>query len=102
MTLTRTSLFLVLMAPVFGGCAVDAPADRAGESVESTSSTAERLTLNGFPETLHTEHTTWHMGTPGTPGARKQRMGDPGSGLDFLQFHREFMPRALAWYYAQP
>lgn len=48
-------------------------------------------TISNFPESLLTEHEDWHMNMMG------MRMR-PGDGLDFLQFHRDFMQRALRWY----
>jgi hypothetical protein len=37
----------------------------------------------------------WH--TPGRPGSRKNPMGSPGSGREFLQFHRSLLDEFFAW-----
>jgi hypothetical protein len=98
---TRFSLLALMLCPILGGCVAEGAEERSA-GVEATGRTAQRLTLNNFPDALMTEHMNWHLLTPGTPGARKFPFGSPGSGQDFLQFHRGFVPRALAWYYAQP
>jgi len=97
----RLFLLALPLWPALAGCAVDST-ERNDDVVEATGTSAQKLTLAGFPSALLTEHTNWHMNTPGTPGARRVPMGSAGSGLEFLQFHRDFVPRALAWYYAQP
>jgi hypothetical protein len=50
-------------------------------------------TIPNFPKSLLDEHKNWHH-------ARHQvSIGNPpsGYGLDFLQFHRDYIRRALAW-----
>jgi hypothetical protein len=49
------------------------------------------------------EHSNWHM-HPGHPelGGRAFLMGSPGSGLEFLTFHRAFVQHFHTWYDTQP
>ena len=35
----------------------------------------------------------WH--TPGRPDSRKTRIGEPGSGREFLEFQRQTLPNAV-------
>jgi hypothetical protein len=37
----------------------------------------------------------WH--TPGRPDSRKTRIGEPGSGREFLEFHRSLLDEFFAW-----
>src|SRR5262245_40825966 len=57
-----------------------------------------------FPQNLLDLHHTWHQ--PGAhPGGGPGRVipaGAPGSGLEFLAFHRNFVAQFHAWYDAQP
>ena len=51
------------------------------------------------------EHHKWHdpFAHPGTPGGRQPfPAGTPGAGLDFLEFHRDFVRRFHLWYDNQP
>ncbi|MDZ5473084.1 hypothetical protein SM124_15300 [Bacillus sp. 31A1R] len=47
--------------------------------------------IENFPQNLLDEHAEWH---------RNMRMDDfrAGDGLDFLQFHRDFLRKSLRWY----
>lgn len=56
--------------------------------------------IPNFPQNLLDEHHHWHEPTahPGTPGGRVRGFGTPGGGLEFLQFHRDFMRRVLVWW----
>jgi len=49
--------------------------------------------IPNFPPELLAEHRDWHR-------AHHQQMFSPpvGYGLEFLNFHRSFIRRALAWY----
>jgi hypothetical protein len=60
-------------------------------------------TIPNYPQSLLDEHSNWHM-HPGHPelGGRSFLMGSPGSGLEFLTFHRAFMQHFHTWYDAQP
>src|SRR5256885_8317548 len=42
----------------------------------------------------------WH--TPGHAGSRKKPIGQPGSGREFLQFHRSLLDGFFAWNAVQP
>jgi hypothetical protein len=59
-------------------------------------------TINNYPNSLLDEHSNWHM-HPGHPelGGRAFLMGSPGSGLEFLTFHRAFLVHFHTWYDAQ-
>jgi len=60
-------------------------------------------TIANYPASLLAEHTNWHM-HPGHPesGGRAFLPGSPGSGLEFLTFHRAFMQHFHTWYDAPP
>ncbi len=49
-------------------------------------------TIQNYPQSLLDEHSNWHM-HPGNPaqGGRAIWPGQPGSGLEFLTFHRTFL-----------
>jgi len=51
--------------------------------------------IQNYPSDLSEEHMDWHMG-------RSIPMGEPGSGVDFLQFHYDFMESFHQWYDDQP
>src|SRR5262245_23160534 len=57
-----------------------------------------------FPQNLLDLHHNWHQ--PGAhPGGGPGRVipaGAPGSGLEFLTFHRNFVAQFHAWYDTQP
>lgn len=59
--------------------------------------------IPNFPQNLLDMHHAWH-----TPGAhppfpsRAIPAGQPGSGLEFFQFHRDFVVQFHAWYDSQP
>jgi hypothetical protein len=60
-------------------------------------------TIPNFPENLMTEHMNWHDQTMiGMPGGRQIPPGSPGSGIEFLSFHRQFLSQFHAWYDNQP
>lgn len=60
--------------------------------------------IPNFPQSLKDIHHNWHE--PGThPGAGPGRItqpGEPGAGLEFLTFHRNFNNQFHAWYDSQP
>jgi hypothetical protein len=60
-------------------------------------------TIANYPQNLLDEHMNWHM-HPGHPelGGRTFQMGSPGSGLEFLTFHRTFVMHFHTWYDVQP
>ncbi len=60
-------------------------------------------TIPNYPQSLLDEHSNWHM-HPGHPemGGRTFAMGSPGSGLEFLTFHRSFVGHFHTWYDVQP
>lgn len=60
-------------------------------------------TIANYPQSLLDEHSNWHM-HPGHPelGGRAFLAGSPGSGLEFLTFHRAFMQHFHTWYDVQP
>ncbi len=55
-------------------------------------------TIQTFPQNLIDEHMAWHMNTPNTPGARSTT----NRGLDFLNFHHNFLQKVFLWFNAQP
>jgi hypothetical protein len=59
--------------------------------------------IPNFPQNLLDMHHAWHSAGahPPFPG-RSIPPGQPGSGLEFLQFHRNFMVQFHAWYDSQP
>lgn len=60
------------------------------------------MLIPNFPAAFEREHMAWHMGAmDGFPG-RRFPSGSPGSGREFLQFHRGFVGRAVTWYASQP
>jgi hypothetical protein len=60
--------------------------------------------IPNFPQNLLDEHHHWHdpNAHSGTPGGRANGFGTPGGGLEFLQFHRDFLVRFHAWYDTHP
>jgi hypothetical protein len=60
--------------------------------------------IPNFPQNLLDMHHHWHdpSAHPGSPGTRVHPFGTAGAGLEFLQFHRDFMAQVMAWYNAQP
>lgn len=59
--------------------------------------------IPNFPQNLLDLHHNWHM--PGTHPGLPTRVippGSPGSGLEFLTFHRNFAAQFHAWYDTQP
>ena len=54
-------------------------------------------TLDKFPQKLIDEHMAWHMNPIGTPGARSAT----DRGLDFLNFHHNFLQKVFTWFNAQ-
>ena len=60
-------------------------------------------TIPNFPQNLLDMHHAWH--TPGAHGGFPSRAipaGMPGSGLEFLTFHRDYVAQFHAWYDSQP
>jgi len=59
--------------------------------------------IPNFPQNLLDLHHNWHMpgSHPGLP-TRVNPPGSPGSGLEFLTFHRNFVAQFHAWYDTQP
>ncbi|WP_180235851.1 hypothetical protein, partial [Bacillus toyonensis] len=59
--------------------------------------------IPNFPENLNHEHHAWHdpSSHPNLP-TRNILPPNPGSGLEFLQFHRDFIARFHQWYDFQP
>jgi hypothetical protein len=58
--------------------------------------------IPNFPEVFADEHHAWHE--PGVHPEFPSRAiprGNPGSGIEFLVFHRNFMAKVLAWYRQQ-
>ena len=51
--------------------------------------------IPNFPQNFLREHATWHREMGMSRGARS------GDGVEFLEFHRDFMRRSLNWYDAQ-
>ncbi|UJP04700.1 MAG: PPC domain-containing protein [Nitrosomonas sp.] len=60
--------------------------------------------IPNFPKDLLDIHHHWHdpSAHPGSPGGRNNPFGTPGAGLEFLQFHHDFMVQFHAWYDTQP
>jgi Bacterial pre-peptidase C-terminal domain len=60
--------------------------------------------IPNFPQNLLDVHHHWHdpNAHPGTPGGRVNGFGTPGGGLEFLQFHRDFVAQFHIWYDTQP
>lgn len=59
--------------------------------------------IPNFPRTLLDMHHAWHQAGSHTPFAgRSISVGQPGSGLEFLQFHRDYSSQFHAWYDGQP
>jgi hypothetical protein len=60
--------------------------------------------IPNFPQNLLDMHHHWHDPSqhPGSPGGRVNPFGTPGAGLEFLQFHREFVRLVHLWYDSQP
>ena len=57
--------------------------------------------IPNFPQNLLDLHHNWHQaGSHSGPGARVHPFGTAGGGLEFLQFHRDFMAQVMAWYNA--
>jgi hypothetical protein len=59
-------------------------------------------TIPGFPAALSHLHHAWHQPSahPGTP-TRRHLPSAAGSGLEFLQFHRDYMKQFRAWFDVQ-
>jgi len=59
--------------------------------------------IPNFPQNLMDMHHAWHSSSahPPFPG-RSIAPGQPGSGLEFFQFHRDFVVQFHAWYDGQP
>src|SRR5260370_1751286 len=59
--------------------------------------------IPNFPENLLNLHHNWHVpgAVPG-PGARVHAFGTTGGGLEFLQFHHDFIGQFHAWYDSLP
>ncbi|MBI2709558.1 MAG: hypothetical protein HYX34_07665 [Actinobacteria bacterium] len=58
-------------------------------------------TIPDFPVALSNQHHNWHGGfDPGGSPGRSNPEGTSGAGLEFLQFHRNFLAQFFAWYNA--
>ncbi|PEW59101.1 hypothetical protein CN443_15265, partial [Bacillus cereus] len=59
-------------------------------------------TIPNFPEYLNHEHHAWHMPSahPNLP-TRQILPPNPGAGLEFLTFHRNFIAKFHQWYDSQ-
>lgn len=59
--------------------------------------------IPNFPQNLLDMHHAWHQtgSHPPFPG-RAIPAGQPGSGLEFFQFHRDYVAQFHAWYDSQP
>lgn len=59
--------------------------------------------IPNFPQNLLDLHHHWHIpgADPGSPG-RLRPFGTAGAGLEFLQFHRDYIAQFHAWYDTQP
>src|SRR5262245_22791073 len=57
--------------------------------------------IPNFPVVFNDEHHSWHTGEHPNFPSRSIPMGQPGSGIEFLVFHRNFLAKVLAWYYQQ-
>jgi len=55
-------------------------------------------TISHFPQNLIDEHMAWHMNPIGSPGARSAT----DQGVDFLQFHHQFLQKVFNWMSTQP
>jgi len=61
--------------------------------------------IPNFPQDLLDMHHHWHdpNAHPGAPGGRTRGFETPGGGLEFLQFHRDFMRQVFnRWNEARP
>lgn len=60
--------------------------------------------IPNFPQNVLDMHHHWHDSSahPGAPGGRVHPFGTAGGGLEFLQFHRDFVAQFHTWYDAQP
>lgn len=58
-------------------------------------------TIQEYPQWLLGEHQKWHQppvdGKP-VPGGRQTPPGQPGSGEEFLIFHRNFLKKFYHWF----
>jgi hypothetical protein len=56
--------------------------------------------IPNFPQDLLDQHHKWHepLEHPRLAPLRKNLMGSPGGGTEFLVFHRNFSAQALAWF----
>ncbi|MGJ0505903.1 MAG: hypothetical protein ACR652_01965 [Methylocystis sp.] len=59
--------------------------------------------IQNYPDALLQRHSDWHMnaGDPAA-GGRRAPAGYPGSGVEFLEFHRQYVEDFRKWYDAQP
>ena len=60
--------------------------------------------IPNFPQNLLDVHHHWHAPAehPGTGPGRQHPFGTTGGGLEFLQFHRDYVAQFHAWYDIQP
>jgi hypothetical protein len=58
--------------------------------------------IPNFPQNLLDLHHAWHQPGAHGMGGRAIPPGQPGSGLEFLTFHRDFMAQFHSWYDSQP
>lgn len=61
------------------------------------------MIIENLPDALLDLHHSWHMPAhPGHPSSRAHPKGQAGGGLEFLQFHHDFVVAFHQWYDAQP
>ena len=60
--------------------------------------------IPNYPRDLLDEHHKWHdpSAHPGTTGGRQFPAETPGAGIEFLQFHWDYVRRFHLWYDNQP
>ena len=60
--------------------------------------------IPNLPASLMDMHHHWHVPSAhaGAPGGRVHPFGTTGAGLEFLQFHRDFVAQFHTWYDARP
>ncbi|MBO0781114.1 MAG: hypothetical protein J2P37_20030 [Ktedonobacteraceae bacterium] len=60
----------------------------------------DAVEIPNFPSSLHDQHMAWHHNPP-NDGGRQIPQGQPGSGLEFLTFHCNFLWQFETWYNQQ-
>ena len=59
-------------------------------------------TIPNFPHDLEHFHHAWHLRANHPEHTRRIFRPDMGAGLEFLEFHRDFVIRVHQWYNSQP